>query len=186
MISAPQLSVRSVARVHVAEDHVGAVAGLPDRVGSAVNADQDRSYVADVSAKRPQVPLVVRSADHDQHVAVAEVGLRVGQLETAAEDFALGLDMADRVLGKCRKSVLDLALLSLELKVKIRLQLLDSGRDRRFPIRLTSGPTSSSTLPVGKEFEQIRRRGSRPGGPPLRPGSAGRDSGTGHRRTARC
>src|SRR3954466_15589458 len=38
-------------RVHVADDHVGLVAGLPQRVGAAVDTDQHRPVVADVGAE---------------------------------------------------------------------------------------------------------------------------------------
>ena len=38
-------------RVHVPDDHVGPVAGLEQRVGAAVDADEHRAVVADVGAQ---------------------------------------------------------------------------------------------------------------------------------------
>ena len=61
-------------RVHVADDQVGLVAGLDQRVGAAVDADQHRPVLADVGAQASQVLLVVVAAHDDEHVPAVEVG----------------------------------------------------------------------------------------------------------------
>ena len=43
-------------RVHVADDEVGLVAGLEERVGAAVDADEDRAVLADVAAAASRGP----------------------------------------------------------------------------------------------------------------------------------
>ena len=61
-------------RVHVADDEVGLVPRLDERVGAAVDADEDRLVLADVVAQGLQVLLVVVAAHDDERVPAVEVG----------------------------------------------------------------------------------------------------------------
>ena len=82
---------RSAARasrhgVHVADDHVGLVAGLEQRVGAAVDADEHRPVLPDVGAQRREVLLVVVAPDDDEHVPAVELrcGCRARRRRRAA------------------------------------------------------------------------------------------------------
>ena len=76
-------------RVHVADDEVGLVPGLDERVGAAVDADEDRLVLADVVAQGLQVLLVVVAAHDDEGVPAVEVGADVGHADAVEEQLAL-------------------------------------------------------------------------------------------------
>ena len=85
--AAPQRGVGD--RVHVADDHVRLVAGLDQRVGAAVDADQHRLEVADVRPHDPQVALVAGPAGDDERVPVAEARLQRREVDPLGEQAAL-------------------------------------------------------------------------------------------------
>ena len=72
-------------RVHVAEDDVGLVAGLEQRVRAAVHRDHHRLVLADVGPEGGEVLAVVVAADHDQDmppamsVSISGAGMPVGE-----------------------------------------------------------------------------------------------------------
>ena len=84
-------------RVHVADDHVGGVAGLDQRVGAAVDADQHRLVLVDVRPQDVEVVLVVVAAHHDQHVPAGDPGLHLGHADAVEQQVALLLEVVHRV-----------------------------------------------------------------------------------------
>jgi hypothetical protein len=87
-------------RVHVADDHVRSVAGLDERVGTAVDPDQHRPVVPDVGPQRLQVLLVVVAADDDQHVPALDLGGHVRDADAVEQQRALALHVLHRVGGE--------------------------------------------------------------------------------------
>src|SRR6185312_10802367 len=84
-------------RVHVADDHVGCVAGLDQRVGAAVHADQHRLELPDVRPQHVEVVLVVVPANHDQHVPPAYLGGDIGYADAVQQQVALVLEVVHGV-----------------------------------------------------------------------------------------
>ena len=87
-------------RVHVADDEVGPVPRLDERVGAAVDADEDRLVLADVVAERLQVLLVVVAAHDDEGVPAVEVGADVGHADAVEEQLALLAQVVHGVLRR--------------------------------------------------------------------------------------
>ena len=92
-------------RVHVAEDHVRLQPRLEDRVGAAVDADEQRPHVADVGAQRAQVLAVGRSprttiSTWRSRNAVA--GRR--ELDAAGEQLALLADVRRSCSRRTRRA----------------------------------------------------------------------------------
>ena len=78
----------------------GLVAGLAQRVGSAVDADQHRPVVADVGPERREVLLVVVAADDDQRVPPLDRRRDVGHAHAVEQERALPLHVLHRVRGE--------------------------------------------------------------------------------------
>jgi hypothetical protein len=87
--------------VHVADDHVGCVARVEQRVGAAVHGDQHGLEVPDVRTDHPQVALVAGAARDDERMAVAEAGLEVRELDALGEELPLLAQIPHRVVGEC-------------------------------------------------------------------------------------
>ena len=77
--AAPKNAVRS--RVHVTDDHSRFEPCFEQSIGAAVDADEHGLQIPDIRTDRSKVSPVIGPADNDQDVAVAEVGLQVGQLQ---------------------------------------------------------------------------------------------------------
>ena len=88
------------AGVHVADDHVGLVARLDQRVGAAVDPHQQRAVLGDVRPKRIQVAAVVVAADHDQHVPALDPGRHVGYADPLEQQLLLLAEVGHGVLGE--------------------------------------------------------------------------------------
>ncbi len=135
----------------------GLIAGLPDRIGPAVNSDQHRPDIADVGPERPEVTLVVGSPDNDQDVTVTEDRLRIRKVDGTGEQLPLFLDVRDRVLGEVGKGVMDLVLLPFDLPVEIGLQLLRTGCHSR-PVALDFPAFDHHMLVFDQKLEKVRVR----------------------------
>ena len=107
--------------VHVAHDHVRLVAGLEERVGAPVHADQDRLERADVGLHHAQVALVARTACHHERMAVTEARLQSRELDPFGEQLPFLPEVAHRVLGKCLERFGDSAALFGELPFELPL-----------------------------------------------------------------
>ena len=143
-------------RVHVADDHVGLVAGLDERVGAAVDADEHRPVVADVGAEGLQVLLVVVAADDDQHVPALDLGRDVGHADAVEQERALPLHVLHRV-GRER----------LELRGQPRLRLGHRRGDRlarraRCPRRATVPSSVEQLVALEADLGALLERGRRP------------------------
>src|SRR5204863_1890040 len=87
-------------RVHVADDDVGAVAGLDQRIGATVDGEQYRSVLPDVGPQRLEVLAVVVTADDDQNVATLERRTNVRYAGTVEKQIAFTPQELHRVGGK--------------------------------------------------------------------------------------
>lgn len=83
--------------VHVADDEVGLPAGLDDRVGAAVDPDEDRAELLDVGAQRLEVFAVVVPADDDEHLASGDLGRDRGDPDTVEQQVALASEVVHGV-----------------------------------------------------------------------------------------
>jgi hypothetical protein len=84
---APERGIRD--RVHVADDHVGPVSGLEQRVRPAVDCDQHRLEVADIRPNNAQVALVPRPTGDDERVAVPEARAQWRKVDSLREEPTL-------------------------------------------------------------------------------------------------
>jgi hypothetical protein len=87
-------------RVHVADDHIGAVPRLDQRVGAAVHPDEYRLELPDVRAQHVEVGLVVVAPDDDQHVSTGDAGLDVRYADAVQQQVPLLLEVFHRVGGE--------------------------------------------------------------------------------------
>ena len=100
-------------RVEVADDHVGLQAELEQRVGAAVDTDEERSLLAHVAGAAEQVEVlaVVVTPHDDQDVTAAEVEPEVGDVEAAPrEQVGFLPDEGDGVLDELLERGPDVAL----------------------------------------------------------------------------
>ena len=106
--------------VHVADDHVRAKAGLQQRVGAAVDGDEDGLDVADERTQGPQVAPVVDAAHDDERGPVAEVRREArltdlaARLVVAAAHLIRALDVArgEQLAGAPHLATADLDVLA--------------------------------------------------------------------------
>ena len=84
---------------------------LEQRVPAAVDTHEHGTQIADVRADRAQVAPVVGAANHDQRVAIAEVGPQIRNLQLADQQVALVADVGERVLGEVLDRLADPLLL---------------------------------------------------------------------------
>jgi hypothetical protein len=84
-------------RVHVADDQVGCVARLHQRVGTAVDADEHRLELPDVRPEHVEIGLVVVSAHDDEAVPAGDVGLDLRHADTVEQQVTLLLEVLHRV-----------------------------------------------------------------------------------------
>src|SRR5690606_37249412 len=87
-------------RVHVPDDEVGLEAGLDDRVGTAVDPDENRPVLAHVGTQRLEIFLVVVAAHDDEGVAALETGRDVGHPHAVEQQLALAAQEVHRVGGE--------------------------------------------------------------------------------------
>src|SRR4051794_25048709 len=83
------LQRRVGARVHVPDDHVRLVARLHQRVGAAVDADEQRLVLRDVGPQDVEVAAVVVAAHDDQHVPALDLGADLRHADTLEEQLLL-------------------------------------------------------------------------------------------------
>ena len=120
--------------VHVTDDHVRLVAGLEQRVGAAVDADQDRLEVADVRPDHAQVALVAGPTRDDQRMPVAEARLQRRELDPLGEQLPFLAQVAHRVLGERLERFGDTTSLFGERPFELRL-LEHAARCEAVPLR---------------------------------------------------
>ena len=102
-------------RIEVPDDDVGPIAGLEQRVGSPVDADEHRTHVGDVGAQCRQVGAVIETADNDEDVTTAKVDGDIGQRRRVGEQVTLLAQVFERVLGEALELVTNCALCRVEL-----------------------------------------------------------------------
>ena len=73
------------------------MAGLEQRVGSAVHADQHRAELPDVRPQRRQVVLVVVAADDDEHVPAVHLGADLRHADAVEQQLTLAAEELHRV-----------------------------------------------------------------------------------------
>ena len=132
--AAPEGAVRD--RVHVADDHVGLHPRLDQRIGPAVDADQDRPEVAHVRPDDPEVALVAGAARDHERLALAEARLQRRELDALGEQAPFLAQVLQRVLGEDLQGIGNPRLLL--------------GERRREPVRLERSAVGEAR-PVAEE-----------------------------------
>ena len=99
-MTAPQRSASLADGVHVADDDVGPVPDLQQRVGSAVDADEERAHLLQVaaSAQDGEIVLVADAPNDEQHLTALEVDRHLGNVRVVDEQMAFLLDVGQGVL----------------------------------------------------------------------------------------
>ena len=113
--------------------------------------------VADVGAQRAQVAPVGRAADDDQHVAVAEVGPRLREVEPAREQLGLALDVLDRVAREVGDRLVDGLLLLGEPRPELVASSSASPRAISSPFERISSPSTTIGCPSSSSSNRSRR-----------------------------
>ncbi len=170
-------------RVHVADDHIGLVARLEERVGATVDADENRLEVADVRLDDPQIALVTGAARDDERVAVAKPRLDRREVDPLGEDPPLLAEIAHRVLGK-RLERFGHAPALLGERVGELLRLEDLPRGHAIAVPEDACAADGHELAVGDRVEELRARAHRSGERLHERATAGPDSGSGPSATA--
>src|SRR5262249_9248413 len=83
--------------IEVADDDVRLEPHLEERVGAAVDADQDGLVLADVGAQRGEVGAVVVAAHYDEGVPAADLRLDRRQLDRLERHLRLALEVLEGV-----------------------------------------------------------------------------------------
>src|SRR5665811_2308474 len=84
-------------RVHVSDDEVRAVPCLEQRIGAAVDADQDRSELADIVPQRLQVVFVMIAANHHKSMTTVKDRLDVRNPYAIEQERSLAPQVLHRV-----------------------------------------------------------------------------------------
>ena len=124
----------------------------------AVAGDDQRPHVADVGAQRFEVAAVAVPADDDQHLAVAERGPGVRELDAAGEDVGLLADVLDRVLGELGQRLVDPLPLLLEFALQLR-DRADPAVGHRLAVDQHRAAVDPQPVAVGEQPEEVRLRG---------------------------
>ena len=91
--------------VHVADDQIGAVALVEERVGAPVHSHEHGADVADVAAKGGEVLAEAVPAHDDEHGPAGQIMVQLGETGAAEQEVSLLVHVLEGVAGEALEPV---------------------------------------------------------------------------------